>query len=138
VIVAARLVYGASRRIPIMTDTTASLIAAGTRIDGAVSGDCPLQVDGIVKGDVAVPHLSVGQTGRIEGVTNAESVVVRGLVLGSIFAEQVKLLTGCRVEGDISHEQLIIEHGAIFEGHSLRQDQPVPALGFRARTEATA
>jgi cytoskeletal protein CcmA (bactofilin family) len=135
---AAGLGHGSSRRIPIMTDTTASLIAAGTRIDGAVSGDCPVHVDGIVRGDVAVPHLSVGQTGRIEGVSNAESVVVRGRVLGSILAKQVKLLTGCSVEGDISHEQLIIEPGAIFEGRSLRQDQPVPALVFRARTEATA
>ena len=120
-----------------MTDTTASLIAAGTRIDGSVSGDCPLQVDGVVQGDVGVPHLSVGQTGRIEGVTNAESVVVRGRVHGSICAKQVRLLAGCSVEGDISHEQLIIEPGAIFEGRSVRQDQPVRALVFRARSEAT-
>jgi cytoskeletal protein CcmA (bactofilin family) len=120
-----------------MTDTTASLIAEGTRIDGGVSGDCPLQVDGIIQGDIAVPHLSVGQTGKVEGASKAESVEVRGHVRGSISAKQVKLLTGCSVEGDILHEQLIIEPGAIFEGRSLRQEQPVPALIFRARSEAT-
>jgi cytoskeletal protein CcmA (bactofilin family) len=120
-----------------MTETAASLIAEGTTVDGSVSGDCQLQVDGVVHGDVAVNHLSVGEVGKVEGASKAESVEVRGHVRGSISAKQVKLLTGCSVEGDILHEQLIIEPGAIFEGRSLRQEQPVPALIFRARSEAT-
>src|SRR5579872_5188293 len=103
-----------------MTGTAASLIAEGTTIDGGVSGDCQLQVDGIVHGDVAVTYLSVGEVGKIEGASKAESVEVRDRVLGSIAAKQVKLLAGCNVEGDISHEQLIIEPGATFEGRSLR------------------
>jgi cytoskeletal protein CcmA (bactofilin family) len=111
-----------------MADTTASLIAVGTTVDGGVSGDCQLQVDGVVHGDVAVTHLSVGEAGKIEGASKAESVDVRGRVVGSISARQVKLLPGCNVEGDISHEQLIIEPGAIFEGRSLRYQRPVPAL----------
>ena len=40
---------------------------------------------------------------------------------GGVFA-------GCNVEGDIAHEQLIIEPGAIFEGRSLRHQRPVAAL----------
>ena len=111
-----------------MSATTASLIAEGTTVDGAVSGDCQLQVDGIVHGDITVTHLSVGEVGKIEGASKAESVEVRGRVLGSISAKQVKLLAGCNVEGDISHEQLVIEPGAIFEGRSLRHQRPVAAL----------
>src|ERR1700722_297485 len=112
-----------------MAGSTASLIAEGTTIDGAVSGDCQLQVDGIVHGDVAVTHLSVGEVGKIEGASKAESVEVRGRVLGSIAAKEVKLLAGCNVEGDILHEQLVIESGATFEGRSLRNQRPVAALG---------
>ena len=78
-----------------MSATTASLIAEGTTVDGGISGDCQLQVDGIVRGDVAVTLLSVGEDGKIEGACKAESVEVRGRVLGSISAKQVKLLTGC-------------------------------------------
>jgi cytoskeletal protein CcmA (bactofilin family) len=103
-----------------VTGTTASLIAAGTRIDGGVRGDCQLQVDGILHGDIAVTHLSVGAAGKIEGTSTADSVEVRGCVLGSISARHVTLLTGCNVEGDIVHEQLIVEPGAIFEGRSVR------------------
>jgi cytoskeletal protein CcmA (bactofilin family) len=111
-----------------MTGTTASLIAEGTTIDGAVSGDCQLQVDGVVHGDVTVTHLLVGEVGKVEGASKADSVEVRGRVLGSIAAKQVKLLAGCNVEGDIAHEQLIIEPGAIFEGRSLRHQRPLTAL----------
>jgi len=121
-----------------MTGTTASLIAEGTTIDGGVSGDCQLQVDGIVKGDVAVTSLSVGESGKIEGSSKAELVEVRGRVVGSITAKQVKLLAGCDVEGDIAHEQLIIEPGAVFQGRSLRHQRPVAALVSSAKTEATA
>lgn len=111
-----------------MTGTTASLIAEGTTIDGAVSGDCQLQVDGVVHGDITVTHLSIGELGKVEGASKAESVEVRGRILGSIAAKQVKLLAGCNVEGDIAHEQLIIEPGAIFEGRSLRHQRPVAPI----------
>jgi cytoskeletal protein CcmA (bactofilin family) len=120
-----------------MTGTTASLIAAGTTVEGGVSGDCQLQVDGFVHGDVAVTYLCVGEGGKIEGASKAESVEVRGRVLGSITAKQVKLLAGCGVEGDISHEQLVIEPGAIFEGRSLRHQRPVAALVTSTKSEAT-
>ncbi len=107
---------------------TASLIADGTTVKGDVSGNCQLQVDGFVHGDVAVTHLSVGEAGKIEGASKADSVEVRGRVLGSIAAKEVNLIAGCHVEGDILHEQLIIEAGAIFEGRSLRHDRPLAAL----------
>ena len=119
-----------------MPGTTASLIAEGTTVDGAVSGDCQLQVDGIVHGDISVTILSVGEVGKVEGATKAESVEVRGRVLGSISAKSVKLLAGCNVEGDVSHEQLIIEPGAIFEGRSLRHQRPVAALASPATSGA--
>ena len=121
-----------------MTGTTASLIAEGTTVDGAVSGDCQLQVDGFVHGDVAVTHLSIGEIGKIEGHSKAESVEVRGHVLGSIAAKEVKLLAGCNVEGDIAHEQLIVEAGAIFEGRSMRNQRAVAALTSSTTSGARA
>jgi cytoskeletal protein CcmA (bactofilin family) len=119
-----------------MTGTAASLITEGTKIHGGVSGDCELQVEGIIEGDVAVTLLSVGGSGKIEGSTKAEAVEVRGHVIGSIIAKKVMLLAGCRVEGDILHEQLVVEAGAIFEGRSLRDQPSAPALVFRGKSQA--
>lgn len=106
----------------------ASLIATDTTIDGGVNGDGELQVDGVIRGDVTVARLFISKSGRVEGAIKAETVEAHGQVVGSIGAKQVKLFAGCRVEGDVTHEQLIVESGAAFEGRSLKLQRPTPPL----------
>jgi len=107
---------------------TASLIADDITIEGNIVGDGELHVDGVIRGDVRVPRLSVGETGHIEGSVQAEAVETRGRIVGAIVAKQVKLMGTCYVDGDITHEQLTMETGAFFQGRSLKfQRQPAPA-----------
>ena len=107
---------------------TASLIADDITIEGNIIGDGELHVDGVIRGDVRVPRLSVGETGHIEGSVQAEAVETRGRIVGAIIAKQVKLMGTCYVDGDITHEQLTMETGAFFQGRSLKfQRQPAPA-----------
>lgn len=102
----------------------ASLIASDTTIDGGVSGDTELHVDGVIRGDVTVARLTIGETGHIEGGIQAEVVEARGRVVGSITAKQVKLYASCHVDGDVTHEQLTMEAGAFFQGRSLKFQRP--------------
>ena len=104
----------------------ASLIASDITIEGNVVGDGELHVDGVIRGDVRVPRLSVGETGHIEGSIQAEAVEARGRVIGSITAKQVKLLGSCYIDGDITHEQLAMETGAFFQGRSLKFNRVAP------------
>jgi cytoskeletal protein CcmA (bactofilin family) len=106
----------------------ASLIGAEMTFEGDVSGGGEIQVDGTIKGDVRVEHVTVGDSGMVEGGIYADAVEVRGKVSGSITAKQVRLYGACHVDGDITHEQLAMETGAFFQGRSLRlQRQPQPA-----------
>jgi cytoskeletal protein CcmA (bactofilin family) len=106
----------------------ASLIANDITIEGNVIGEGELHVDGVIRGDVRVPRLSVGESGNIEGSVQADAVEARGRIIGSITAKQVKLLGTSHVDGDITHEQLTMETGAFFQGRSLKfQRQPTPA-----------
>jgi cytoskeletal protein CcmA (bactofilin family) len=110
------------------TPKTASLIADDITIEGNVIGDGELHVDGVIRGDVRVPRLSVGETGHIEGAVLADAVETRGRIVGTVTAKQVKLMGTCYVDGDITHEQLTMETGAFFQGRSLKfQRQPAPA-----------
>ena len=103
-------------------------------LEGNLTGGGELQVDGAVKGDVRVEHVTIGDGGQVDGGVFAEAVEVRGKVTGSITAKQVRLHGACRVEGDISHEQLAMEIGAYFQGRSLRlQRPPFPGAPQRAR-----
>ena len=69
----------------------ASLISSDITIEGAVTGDGELQIDGVVRGDVRVGRLTVGETGHVEGSIYAEAVEVRGRIVGSVTAKQVRL-----------------------------------------------
>ena len=104
-----------------------SIIGADLTIEGDVSGGGELQIEGVIKGDVRIEHVTVGDGGAVEGGIYAEAVEVRGRVAGSITAKQVRLYGACHVDGDITHEQLAMETGAFFQGRSLRLQRPAQA-----------
>jgi cytoskeletal protein CcmA (bactofilin family) len=97
-----------------------SLIAENVSVDGDLSSDGDVQLDGALRGDLKVHHLSIGESGQVEGAVSAETVEVRGRVAGTISARNVRLFATARVDGDITHEQLAIEAGAHFAGRSLK------------------
>lgn len=106
------------------TPKVASLLSADLTIEGSIEGEGELQLDGVVRGDVRVARLSVGETGHVDGAVQAELVEVRGRIVGSITAKQVRLYGTAYVDGDITHEQLSIESGAYFQGRSLKFQRP--------------
>jgi len=103
-----------------------SLIAENVSLDGNLVSDGDVQLDGAVRGDLTVAHLSVGETGHIEGAVTAEAVEVRGHVAGTITAKTVRLYASARVDGDITHSQLAVEPGAQFAGRSVKLVPPIP------------
>ena len=98
----------------------ASLISVGVALKGDVSGEAELHVDGTITGDVAVTRLIIGERGTVEGAITADTVDIRGRVVGSIKAKQAHLYATATVLGDITQDQLTIDAGATFEGRSLK------------------
>lgn len=110
----------------------ASLISENLTIEGNVIGEGEVQIDGVVRGDVRVGKVTVGETGHVEGAIHAESVEIRGRIIGEITAKQVRLYATGYVDGDITHEQLAMETGAFFQGRSLKFQRPVVAQAVPA------
>jgi cytoskeletal protein CcmA (bactofilin family) len=106
----------------------ASLISADITIEGNVSGDGELQIDGVVRGEVRVGKLTIGDTGHVEGAVVADAIEVRGRVVGALTAKQIRLYGTAYVDGDITHEQLAMETGAFFQGRSLRFQRAAAAV----------
>lgn len=104
----------------------ASLIAENAAVDGDLVSEGDLQIDGAVTGDVRAQHLSIGETGRIEGSIEAHTVEVRGEVSGAIAAHVVRLHASARVTGDVTHSELSIEAGARFHGRSIQAEPVAP------------
>jgi cytoskeletal protein CcmA (bactofilin family) len=102
----------------------ASLVSPDLTIEGGITGDGEMQIDGVVRGDVRIGRLTIGETGHVEGSIYAEAVEVRGRVVGAITAKQVRLYGTAYIDGDITHEQLAMETGAFFQGRSLKFQRP--------------
>jgi len=111
------------------TPKVASLIAEHLTMEGSVVGDGELHLDGMIRGDVRVAKLTIGETGHVEGSIHAETVEVRGRIIGTVSAKQIRLYGTAYVDGDITHEQLSIETGAFFQGRSLKFQRPAAAAG---------
>jgi cytoskeletal protein CcmA (bactofilin family) len=107
----------------------ASLVAENVTLTGELASDGEVHLDGRLKGDARVNRLLVGETGAVEGAIAADAVEVRGRVRGTIAARSVKLHATADVEGDIAHDELIVEAGARFNGRSVRKE-PQPALAL--------
>ncbi|HJV43045.1 polymer-forming cytoskeletal protein [Caulobacter sp.] len=108
------------------TPKVASLLSADLTVEGGIIGEGELQIDGVVRGDVRVGRLTVGETGHVEGAVFADIVEIRGRIVGSITSKQVRLYGTAYVDGDITHEQLAMETGAFFQGRSLKFKRPPP------------
>ena len=72
-----------------------------------------LRIDGKYEGEhLTVEHLFVGPTGRVKTHIRSNSVVVEGLVIGTINAKtRVILHPAAKVLGDIKTPELIIQNG---------------------------
>ena len=127
---------GAPARKP--PERAASVLGADLVIKGGIEGRGEIQLQGRAWGDVKVERLVVGEAAELEGAVEAASVEVRGRVMGSITARQVRLMPSARVEGDITYEQLSIEMGAQFEGKCIRNKSTASALPLPAPTQTAA
>jgi len=97
-----------------------SVIGPDLIITGNLISKGEVQVDGTVQGDIHGSHIIVGPNANITGGIVAEEIVIRGHVSGSVRGKRVMLQASSQVDGDIYHNALSIEQGAMFEGKSRR------------------
>lgn len=96
-----------------------TVIGSTIVIDGEISGDEDLVIQGTVKGRIALKeHLVVEQSGTVEADIQTQTVQISGQVTGNILAsEKVELSSGGRMVGDIKAPRILIADGAIFKGN---------------------
>jgi cytoskeletal protein CcmA (bactofilin family) len=115
-----------SAETPARKAIACSLIAENVSLTGDLVSDGDVQLDGAVRGDLRVAHLSIGETGQVEGAIEADAVEIRGRVAGTITAKSVRLYATARVDGDLTHVQLALDAGAQFAGRSVKLLPPAP------------
>ena len=95
-----------------------TVVAAGTKVKGEVTGSASLIVDGVVEGRLHLENeVAVGADGLVTGEINARSVRIGGKVKGNIQGvEMIEVLSSGSVEGDVRSPRVVIADGAFFKG----------------------
>jgi cytoskeletal protein CcmA (bactofilin family) len=117
-------------RTPAGAQTT--LVAAGSKLVGEVTGSTSMVVDGVVDGRLALDNeVTVGAGGLVKGEISARAVRVSGKVHGNIVgSEMIEILANGSVEGDVRSPRVVIADGAFFKGKvEMGSDKPKSGLG---------
>jgi cytoskeletal protein CcmA (bactofilin family) len=122
-----------------------SVIDQRAVIVGKVHGEGDLEIAGRVEGEVTITgDLRVSSTGMVGGNITAHSIVVEGAIRGNLSAsEQITLLSGTRIVGDVRAPRIAIEDGALVRGFvqtantkgAFSADRPRPARREEPRRE---
>lgn len=100
------------------TETTLSIISAGTVITGDISCGGVLKVEGRIDGSVLqARQVMLAKEGAIQGDVTAHEIVVGGVIDGSVTAaDRLELQTSAVVNGDIATKSIVVMEGARING----------------------
>ncbi len=117
---------GAAPSAPAPQAEAVSVLAPGLQLEGALTGQGTVRVEGRFRGRVQLDGtLIVGPTGRVEGETLvARQVVVEGLVRGPLLAEYVEIGATGKVWGDVTTVTFVTREGAFLRGQ-VRMEEAV-------------
>jgi cytoskeletal protein CcmA (bactofilin family) len=95
-----------------------NLIGAGTSIEGDITTNGDMRIDGSLQGTINVKgKLVVGPAGSVEGEIICQNADISGTIKGKIgVAELLSLKSSSKLSGDIITNKIAIEPGATFTG----------------------
>ena len=96
-----------------------AIIGPGININGDISGNESLIIEGKVQGKIHLPghQVEVGKAGRVHADVIAKFIKVEGELKGDIDGkEKVVIAKSGNVRGNITAPRVMLEDGAIFKG----------------------
>lgn len=106
-------IFGKSNQSKPNPDNT-TIIAFGTKFIGEIQIESKMQVDGEFSGSInARSIICVGKTGYIEGDIISKKLIVIGRFKGTAHCDEIEILDGGKVVGQIISNVLVIERGGL-------------------------
>ena len=98
-----------------------TIIGKGSSITGNLKINGFVRLDGDIDGNLETDgNIIIGDSARIKGDVKAKAVIVGGIVVGNILAqESAKLLSNSAVLGDVISRKVQVEDKATFHGHLI-------------------
>lgn len=128
-----------NRRLRDSTAGPTSLISAGCKLTGVLSGTGNFQISGEIEGDCEIDGtISISKSGVWTGMIRARDVIIAGTVDGDIEAEgRVEITDSARISGTISGQAIAVAEGAVVEGVMKTTSNDEPLRFQEKRQEAS-
>jgi cytoskeletal protein CcmA (bactofilin family) len=114
-----------ARTAPVASSEPHAHLDSGSRISGKLHFEGPVRIDGQVEGEITAKQgLIVGESAIVTAQIKGSSIVVAGKVSGDITASQrIEIRPSAKVLGNLASPVLVIQEGALFEGHCAMQPE---------------
>jgi len=97
--------------------TALTIIAKDNKISGEMCFTGKLHIDGCVEGNItSVENVSIGKSGKVNGVIRAKNISVSGLLEGEVYCQQLHIAAGGRVVANIVSVELTMDAKSQFIG----------------------
>ncbi len=113
-------------------------LVKGTTVEGNVSSESDIRVDGSIKGNLMCrARVVIGSTGTIEGEIRCVNAVIEGSFNGKLWVEDtLNIRETATVNAEVQTNKLVVQAGATFNG-SVKMGE-VSATAVRSTKPATA
>lgn len=96
-----------------------NLVGLGTEINGDITSNGDLRIDGTLIGNLTVKgKVVVGETGKIKGEISCKNSDISGTVEGKVTVQELlSIKSSAKINGDLYVGKLAIEPGSKFTGY---------------------
>jgi cytoskeletal protein CcmA (bactofilin family) len=133
-----------TEKVPMRTDSPSpdaglSVIAAGMKIVGDIESTGVVKIEGVVEGAIrGARQLLLGRQGTVHGDIRAHEVVIGGVVIGTIVAdERVEIQGTSSVQGDIHTKTIVVLEGGVINGAVRMGDAAVRDAGLNGARDGS-
>ena len=105
---------------------------------GSVTVRGSVRVEGEMEGNITEAiEVVIGRGGKVRGDVCADRLEVAGEVRGDVVCSSyLEIKAGGKVIGNIRAPKLLMEDGAVFEGHCAMSEAPAPAARRAAEPQS--
>jgi cytoskeletal protein CcmA (bactofilin family) len=102
--------------VPVSNNAINSIVR-GTKIEGSVTAENDIRVDGVIKGSLTCSaKVIIGQSGLIDGEVKCQNAVIEGKFYGILkVTDLLSVKETAEIVGDVTTAKLSVTPGAIFD-----------------------
>jgi cytoskeletal protein CcmA (bactofilin family) len=93
-----------------------SVISEGFSLQGDITAQGVLHVEGYIKGTVQTDVVNIGPRGAVEGQITCKTLHIKGAFVGTANCDELVIANKARVVGRVTYRTLAVQRGAMVEG----------------------